>query len=172
MKLAKVDTSLNYLGSNATLERHVSAVRRPYPVEGRTHRARPRARNPPALHGRRLTQPQSRPTARHCPRRRPRQRGPALSGLWHHPAATNPERPAAARRALVSFYRDRSAPPKVIEHDLADWRYQPRPRVCARSRSMDPRCRRLDIRPLASQAAAQRGHPGTSRYCWYSKLIN
>ena len=43
-ELVKVG-QLELLVSNVTLDQHVSAVRRPYPVEGRTHRARPRAQS-------------------------------------------------------------------------------------------------------------------------------
>src|SRR5215467_1530325 len=68
--------SLNYLGTNATLQPHVSAVRRPYPVEGPTHCALPGARKPSAFPGRPLTRPLSQPTVGHCPRRRLRGRGP------------------------------------------------------------------------------------------------
>ena len=38
-------TAFVALVSNVTLDQYVSAVRRPYPVEGRTHRARPRAQS-------------------------------------------------------------------------------------------------------------------------------
>ena len=44
MKLVKIG-QLELLASNVTLDQHVSAVRRPYPAEGRTHRARPRAQS-------------------------------------------------------------------------------------------------------------------------------
>ena len=44
MKLVRVG-QLELLASNVTLDQHVSAVRRPYPVEGRTHRARSRAQS-------------------------------------------------------------------------------------------------------------------------------